>query len=217
MKPTLLTGLFLTACLTALSQGKVNVTNDGASLVTLTTDTSKVFPADRGLAGQAVGNSMPLPSGVVLMAGLYGGTSSSSLFLYTTTASTLLNVAGNPAGFINPFHVVLNANPATGAPAIPGIASGTAIGAGTPWFQVKVWDSAYPSYEAACGKSYVMLAPLFQLNPGPSLSYTFTAPAGPNSTWSEVPIISPLVCPEPSALALVGLGAWTLLSFRRRR
>lgn len=215
MKATLLACLILIVSLTALAQGKVAVVNDSASLVVLTTDTAKLFPADRGLAGQAVGNSVPLPSGVVLMVGLYGGTSSSSLFYYPPSfpSSALLNNAGSLAGIINPILLVLNANAATGAPAIPGIASGTPIGAATPWFQVRIWDSSYASYAAAvaAGSAYVMQGLEFQLNPGPSLAYTFTAPAGPNSTWVDVPF----GVPEPSTPSLISLGAAVLLIFRR--
>jgi hypothetical protein len=201
MKSTLLAGLCLTASLAALAQGKVKVINDGLSLVVAN--------------GMAVGNDVPLPNGVILMAGLYGGTSSSSLFYYPpiVPSDALLNSTTSPAGFIGPFQVVLNADPTTGAPAIPGIASGTAIGPSTPWFRVVVWDSAFATYNQVLGQSYVMFGAPFQMNPGPSLSYVNTAPPGVNSTWSETPI----AFPEPSTLALIGLGTATCLIFRRRR
>ena len=190
MKETLLACLFMTASLTALAQGKVNLINDAASLVT------------------------PLPppaSGITLMAGLYGGTSSSGLFLYSTV---LLNDQSLPPGYIPGTHIVLSAQP-NGAPLINGIANGTAIGATTPWFQVRVWDSAYASFEGAMasGSYWLLWGPEFQFNPGPSLNYPNTAPPGVNSTWSETPITTP----EPSTLALVGLGAATLLIFRCRK
>ncbi|HYL95727.1 MAG TPA: PEP-CTERM sorting domain-containing protein [Terriglobales bacterium] len=153
------------------------------------------------------------------MAGLYGGTSSSLLYQYTPNSPplALLNNASSAAGAIGPFQVLCNANAASGAVAIPGIASGTPIGAATPWFQVKVWDSAYASYAAAlaAGSAYVGQGPLFQLNPGPGLTYTFTAPAGPNSSWTDTPII--VAAPEPSTFALAGLGAAALMIFRRRK
>src|SRR5512140_287439 len=102
--------LFVAAtCVTVFAQGKVNCVNDGASLVVLTTDTSLLKPADRPLAGQAVGNQVLLPSGITLMAGLYGGTVSSSLFLYSTVALTDPNT---PGGVILPTHMVLTANAA---------------------------------------------------------------------------------------------------------
>ena len=201
MRVTLLAGLFVTASLTALAQGKVILINDSASLVMFWN-------------GQPLGNQVPLPSGVMFQAGLYGGTSSSSLFLYSTApVNDQSGIA--PPGSIQATHIVLSAQP-NGAPAIAGIASGTAIGAGTPWFQVKVWDASYATYEAAvtAGSGYTGEGAEFQLDPGPSIIYTFTAPPGPNSTWVEAPIY---VGPEPSTLALIGLGAATLWIFRRRK
>ena len=105
-------GLLIVALLVpaAFAQGKVEVINDPASLVELPN-------------GQPVGNGSPLPSGLVLIVGFYGGTSSTALFEYS---SALLNNPAIPAGQIGPFDVILNANP-TGATAIPGIASGAAI------------------------------------------------------------------------------------------
>jgi len=213
MKKLLITSVLLACCAGAFAQGKVNVIGDTASPIILSA-TGPVNAADAGLAGQAIGNAVPLPSGVTLVAGLYGGTAQNNLFLYSFTA---LNVAANPAGTIPAYHVVLNANAGTGAPAIGGIASGTAIGASTPWFQVRVWDSAYATYELAysAGK-YTGQGSEFQLNPGPSLSYTFTAPPGANSSWVDGPISVSLV-PEPSTFALAGLGAAAMLIFRRRK
>ena len=212
MKKLLLTSALLAVCTGAFAQGKVNLFNDAASLIVLTTDTSAVLAADTALAGQAVGNLTPLPSGKTLLAGLYGGTSSSSLFLYSTVA---LTDAATPAGWIPATHMLLNANAATGAPAIPGIANGTAITAATPWLQVKVWDSAFATYELAVGQGYTGKGAEFQFNPGPSLSYPSTAPAGVNSTWIDGNIV--LSVPEPSTFALAGLGAAALMIFRRRK
>ncbi len=213
MKGTLLTSLFLTASLSALAQGKVTLVNDQATLVVLGTDSNLIFPADRSLAGRAVGNMVALPSGITLVAGLYGGTSSANLFLYSTVALTDPNT---PGGFIPATHIKLTAQP-NGAPDIPGIAYGTPIGPSTPWFQVKVWDSAFATYELAVGASYAGELPLFQFNPGRSIVYPLITARDGNSTWSAGDFLQPLAAPEPSALALIGLGAVTLLSVRRRK
>ena len=214
MKQGLLTILVAGVSAAGFGQGKVNLINDAASLIVLHTDTGLLNPADVGLAGQAVGNLTPLPSGAALLAGLYAGTSSSTLFLYSTVT---LTDQGTPGGYIPGTHMVLNANAATGAPAIPGIANGTAIAAATPWLQVRVWDARFPSYEAAqaVGHNYSGVGPEFQFNPGPSLSYPNTAPAGVNSTWTDGNIVLVWPIPEPSGLALVGLGAASLAVLRR--
>lgn len=212
MKKLLLTSALVAVCAGAFAQGKVTFVNDGASLVVLTTDTGGVLAADKALAGQVVGNQVALPSGKTLVAGLYGGTSSSSLFLYSTLP---LTDAATPGGVIAPTHWVLNANAATGASAIPGIASGTPITASTPWFQVAVWDASFGSYAAAVGQGYAGKGAPFQFNPGPSLLYPNIAPTSANSTWTEGNII--LSVPEPSTFALAGLGAAALMIFRRRK
>jgi hypothetical protein len=211
MKKTLLTVALAAASVAAFAQGKVNVIGDTASPIVLGTRT---MPQDASLVGQPIGNATALPSGVTLVAGLYGGTSSSSLFLYSFTT---LNVTANPAGTIPAFHVVLNAGATPGAPGIPGIAAGTAIGSGTPWFQVRIWDGSAPTYDAAlAANEYTGEGAVFQLNPGPSLAYTSTAPPGANTTWTDAPITVQLV-PEPGTFALAGLGAAAMLIFRRRK
>lgn len=212
MKRIVLAGLVLTASLAALAQGKVTLINDEATMVVLGTDTKSLFPADSSLAGKAVGNMVPLPSGITLVAGLYGGTSSANLFLYSTVAMTQPNT---PGGYIPATHIKLVAQP-NGAPDIPGIAYLTPIGPSTPWFQVKIWDSAFETYELAVGASYAGELPLFQFNPGRSIIYPLITTRDGNSTWSAGGFLQPLAAPEPSTLALVGLGAATLLVARRR-
>jgi len=214
MKKTLLTLGLVALSVAAFAQGRVNVLNDAGSQVILTSNGALAMSADQGLLGQPIGNTTPLPSGRTLMVGLYGGTSQNSLFLYSTW---LMNGAV-PAGSIPATHVILNANAATGAPAIPGIATGTPIGASTPWFQVMIWDSSFASYSAAFNAgAYHGAGAEFQLNPSPSsIAYTGTTPPGANSTWVDGPISIGLV-PEPSTFALAGLGAAAMLIFRRRK
>lgn len=212
MKKVLLTLSVAALSVAAFAQGRVNVLNDAGSQVVLTSNSGLAMSADQGMLGHPI--TTPLPSGVTLMCGLYGGTSQGSLFLY----STWLMNAAIPAGSIPATHVILNAIPATGAPAIPGIATGTPIGASTPWFQVRVWDSTYANFAAAvAANAYNGENAEFQLNPSPSsIAYTGTTPPGPNSTWTDGPIVVALV-PEPSTFALAGLGAAAMLIFRRRK
>jgi hypothetical protein len=217
MKKLILTSAMLVASVAAFAQGKINLINDSASLVMLSSS-GNVSNSDISLRGQPVGNSSPLLSGVVLTAGLFGGTSSSQLYLYSTTALT--GAAAGSAGIIGPMHVICQANPTTGALNIPGIANNTPIGSTTPWFDVKVWDNAYASYDAAfAAGAYTGASPLFQMNPGPSLGYVNTAPPSLNSTWTEGPIFVALggTIPEPSSVAFAGLAAAAMLIFRRRK
>jgi hypothetical protein len=214
MKKLLLTSAMLVACAGAFAQGKVNFIGDLNSLITLGPG---ALAADSSLQGQPVGNTTSLPSGQILQAGLYGGTSQGNLFLYSVF--TLTSSAPGSAGLIGPLHIVLNALP-NGAPAIPGIANATPIGATTPWFQVRVWSTTaannYPSYEAAVagGAPYWVSGPMFQMNPGPSIGYVNTSP-GVNSSWTDGSLVVPT--PEPSTFALAGLGAAALMILRRRK
>jgi hypothetical protein len=191
MKKIIQTTLLTFVSVAALAQGKVNLINDAASPV-------------------IYGGTL-FPTGITLEAGLYGGTNSTALFLYSATAFT---ISSGGSGVIGPMHIVLNAQP-NGAPAIPGIANATPITPSNPWFQVRVWDSSYPSYESAFASG----APtgegsLFQMNPGASIAYVNTAGPSPNSTWVDGPIY---VTPEPSTLALAGLATAGMLLYRRRK
>jgi len=216
MKIWVLTGLFLAASLTVPAQGKVNLINDSASLVTMRNGIwDWIDPGDLHLLGQPVGNEAVLHGGT-LVAGLYGGRNWNSMFLYSTF--TMNATYAGSAGVIGPLHIILNANPVTGATAIPGIASGTPIGDSTPWFQVKIWDSRFASWEEAMNSyqsapSYLGNGAPFQMIPGTGLTYINTSP-NVNSTWSDGPIIIVGV-PEPAVLTVVGLGAVLLMACRR--
>jgi hypothetical protein len=222
MKKLLVTVALLAAVSCAFGQGKVKMLNDSGSLATLTTDTTHILAADTSLAGLTVGNT-PRPLSQVLTVGFYGGTSSSSLFLYST--STMNSTIANSSGSYGPVSIILAANGTTGALAIPGIASGTAITSATPYFQVRFWTGAFASYEAAVAQAvdtehnvYTGLSAEFQMNPGPSTTYTAIAPSV-NSTWTDGAIVlkTVLPVPEPATLALFGLGAAAMLIFRRRQ
>jgi hypothetical protein len=222
MKKTLLTIALVTASVAAFAQGKVSLQNDSGSLYTLAqaggsqteapgglaTLTLRAGGADAAAAGSAIAITGPLPSGVTLEIGLYGGTSSSSLTLQT---HTLLNPSGGgtgPSAGQGPFtHVV------TGLP-----------GGVVDYFQVCVWDSAYASPQAALAAgSYYGGDNIFSMTPGTSISYpainSSAAPA--NSTWAaagnENPLYVGVLIPEPTTFALAGLGAAALVIFRRRK
>jgi hypothetical protein len=209
MKKLLFTLITFVTCVAAFAQGKINLINDAASLVMFSSN-SFVNPADASLRGQPIGNSTPLPSGVTLTAGLWGGTSLGALFLYSTTALT--STAAGSAGVIGPMHIQLT------SPLINGIPSGTPIGASTPWFDVRVWDAAYATYDAAIAAgAYTGAGAPFQMNPGNSIAYPNTAGPSANSTWTEGPIYVGVLIPEPSTFALAGLAGAAMLILRRRK
>jgi len=196
------------ASMAAFAQGKINLINDGASLVMLSSN-APVAAADQSLRGQPIGNSTPLPSGITLTAGLWGGATAGALSFYSATALT--SSAAGSAGVIGPMHIQLN------SPAIPGIVNNTTIGASTPWFDVRVWDASYASYDLALAAgAYTGAGAPFQMNPGPGIAYVNTAAPSGNSTWTEAPIFVSQV-PEPASFALAGLAGAAMLIFRRRK
>src|SRR5262245_46423921 len=126
MKRILLISLFSAACLAAIGQGKVTLCNDSGCLYTFL-----------GMNGP-IPTSGPLPGGVVLAVGLYGGTSSSTL---TLQKKVLLNPPGGTGA------------PDGRIPNTPVICSFP--GGSLAYFQVVVWDSAYPDPDASWRNSYI--------------------------------------------------------------
>jgi len=199
MKKTLLTVALATATVAAFAQGKVSLQQDGGSLVTLG---SSVKAADQAYAGSNC-PAGPLPSGVVLEVGLYGGQTAGSLTLQT---SELLNngTSGLPGGWWATAHCVTT---------LPGNPT-------ADFFQVVVWDSAYATPAAAIAAgSYYGADNIFSMTPGTSITYPGINNGG-NTTWLAAGDENPLIVstiPEPTTLALAGLGAAALVIFRRRK
>jgi len=206
-----LTALSL-ASMAALAQGKITFANDSLHLVYYATDGS----ANPTLAGSAV-SSGNMPAGVTLVADLYGGSSSSSLTLLTTTSFGV--TAGRFTG--------VNFAPA-------GIAAG-----GTSFFQVQVRDTAHASATLASNDAvagYYGFSSIFTTTAGSSIAFnsivnpnspafsTFAAGTYDMSTQTSLSgargvlaISTPIVAaPEPASFALAGLGAAGLMIFRRR-
>jgi hypothetical protein len=198
MKKILIVSTLVAAtAMSAFAQGKVAMQNSSSSPVKLTSDTSLVLAADVTQAGTAVGQSAPLLSGKTLVMGLYAGTSSSSLALFAPRS-------GDPRGYL------MNVTAFD-----PGVIASTTyqlagIAAGPTWLQVKVWDSAFPTFEATPPTAYVGSSPVFQFTTGGSVTYPNIAP------MLTAPIVVGLV-PEPTAAAIAGLGLASMLIFRRRK
>jgi hypothetical protein len=202
MKTTVLWALFVIGFSSfGFAQGKVTFMNDVGSPIVLG-DFPWVRAADASLAGQPVPTTGPLPSGVFLVEGLYAGTSSTSLALYTSVIVNPAGGTGNPAGVFTPTHVVFP------------------WGGVLTYMQVKVWESEYPSYEAAIVSpypSYLGHNQVFTMIPGTSIAYPSIINGG-GSTWTSVGNEHSIVLggPEPSTFSLVSLGAFMLLCFRRK-
>jgi len=199
MKKTLLTIALVAVSAAAFAQGRITAQN-GNSLVALTTDTSKLDPLDRPLAGQDVPTTGALPSGKSLMFGIYAGTSSTSLSF--VSAIPLNPAAGGGSGIpgqIAPTHVLL-----------------PFAGGALAWLEVKIYESTYANYEAPGALSgYVTTGSIFSMTPG-----TFAYPGidvGGGTTYQNVPFANTGLVPEPSTFALAGLGAAALMIFRRRK
>jgi len=199
MKKTLLTVALVTASLAAFAQGKVSLAQDGGSLVTMA-DAAHLKAQDAAFAGQAA----PTNLSASLEVGLYGGTASGSLTLQTS--ELLYPNGGLPNGWWATAHCIT---------VMPGWVPGQVA-----YFQVVVWDSAYTTPTAAnAAASYYGADNIFAMTPGSSITYPNIYNAG-NSTWAAVGDESPLVVgivPEPTTLALAGLGAAALVIFRRRK
>jgi hypothetical protein len=199
MKKTLLTLALVATSVAAFAQGKVLFGNDSVHLFVI----GNSLPADAAFGGGNTTNTSAgaipasLPSGVVLVAGLYAGTSSSSLALQSTT--TILNGTGLPQpGRMANRNTILT---------IPGTV--------TQFFQIAIWDSAVLSPDLS--QTYRGYSPIFTAIPGTSVTYPSLLPGGPSaSTWVAANLVVNAV-PEPSSFALAGLGMASLLIFRRRK
>jgi len=201
MKKTLLTlALVAVTAATSFGQGKILFGNDSLHLYTL-----------QGVGGDPSGPIpvSPLPSGLSLVAVLYGGPSGGSLALQTALTLTgadwltdgrqanknviLTGVAGGSA---QSFLIVLTDSGAVRPSTLP--ASGSPI-------------NPFP------GATYFGSSGYFTAIPGTSLSYPGIATAAASSTWAAGPVVAAPTIPEPTSMALAGLGAASLLLFRRRK
>lgn len=205
MKKTLLTLALTAICAGAFAQGKINMVNDSTRLI---------YMASTAAADAALLNTTPtlggvLPSGATLMVDLYGGTSAGSMTLQQTTTMNAI------AGGFGPKQII-SAN----------LAGGTVY-----TFQVQVRDSLFATAAAAqAGNAYYGSSAIFTMKPSSGLAYNAInnpAAAASASTWAPgafvlgggkfgaIPVNINIV-PEPTSMVLAGLGAASLLLFRRR-
>jgi hypothetical protein len=214
MKKTLLTLALVGATAAAFGQGRVAMVLDGGSAITLSALPGYYLPADAAFAGMQVPTSGPLPSGSILMVGLYCGTSSTSLALQYAEALNPAGGTGQPPGVILAHNVQL-------ASGLPGAVAAY-------FFQLRIWSGAYSSYEAAStaiaggAMEYAGENNLFTMTPGTFIYNAITTQGG--TTWAAVGNESTTAfnltaynVPEPATFALFGLGAASLLILRRRK
>jgi hypothetical protein len=214
MKKVVLTLTASLACLAAFAQGKISFQTDSLHLAYYTTGPN---------AGQAItaGNG-----GTNLMADLYMGTSSTSLFLYSSTTF------GATPGKWNTASVQANSN-AGGAPSIIG---GTTVfvvaqirGAGdTAASQLNsVLLQTPDAYAASLGYHAYSWSQEFQFTLGSSINYPFmyTAPGWAQGTFDlsgsagagAKGAMATTIVPEPTSMVMAGLGMAAMMIFRRRK
>lgn len=134
-----------------------------------------------GLVCQPVGP--PGSSPVVLIAGLFAGSSSNNMTLQTTVVINPVGGTGQPP----PTRVILN-----------GLPAGTLV-----YMQVQIWDSAYAIPQAVPCGGYFGASTVFTMTPG-SFPYPSIISGG-GSTCPPVPwFVCPKSCPPDSVrLSLV--------------
>jgi len=148
---------------------------------------------DNALVGQAVANTGP---GLTLAVDLYGGLTAGSMTLQTTTVISAAAGLFGPQNFIS-----------------PNVAGGT-----TGSFQIKIRENTYTSAELAqSGGGYYGFSPIFTFKPSSTIAFNSIINAGGTalSTWAAGPV-TVQVAPEPTSMALAGIGAAAMVIFRRR-
>jgi hypothetical protein len=193
MNPILFTLALAVIHLTAFAQGKVTFGNDANHGVMLWRH-SLVFPGGWTLiAAPQVGT----PNDVMglLTAQLWAGTSPNNLTLQYTL---------NPAGLAGLDDGRLRNVPVT----LSGVPAGIAF------FQILLWETSAGSYQAAqfAGRYWSGETPIFSGTAGSFAPNPLTSMAD----WAPNPIILN-EAPEPSTLALAGLGVASWLLFYRRK
>lgn len=197
MKKILITAAMVVACAGAFAQGKVSFGNDASHLLVFTTDASFLTAPYKAMAG------LPVSQGATIgafTAELWGGTAVGNMVKQSTVVA---GQAGFDAGRLANVNVTLS-----------GIAAGSAAS-----FQVKIYETAAGSFDAAqAGATWVSgKSSVFTTIPGSLTFNSIVSPISPAfSTWGAETIQLAIV-PEPSTMALAGLGAAALLIFRRRK
>jgi PEP-CTERM motif len=200
MKKTLLTLAVVAVSVAAFAQGKVTFANNS----------DRLFTISNPVAGDTAGpiGVSPLASGNSLIAQLYAGTTAGSMTLQTSYVLDAVNWGPTP-GLMVPRGIILTGVPGGAVASFNIIVSDLVAGLGSSFTGV-----------ALPGADYFGTTGTFTATPGASISYPGLVGGGPSgSTWGvgNLTISGAAIVPEPSSMVLAGLGAASLLLFRRRK
>jgi hypothetical protein len=118
----------------------------------------------------------------------------------TSTATTALGTVQPAAGDVSAFGVIVD---------ITG--NGYAVPAGTDWYQVLAWTGNSATYPGQGASGTYGESPVLQFDSAPASG----APAVQLDLPSPINLVTTAV-PEPSTLAMAGVGLASMLFFRRK-
>ena len=199
MKKTLVVLAVCVVAVGAFAQGKVTFGNDANHLIVINSDPAlaKNDAALAGVAAPQIGTASDVMSS--LKAQLWGGLDAGSMTLQSTL---------DPAGFAG----LADGRLANASVTLTGIAGGA-----TGFFQILIFESSAADYAAASTGTELWYAstPVFSGAAGGFAPTPLTSFA----TWTagDITLTANPIVPEPSTLALAGLGIASLLLFRRRK
>jgi hypothetical protein len=128
-----------------------------------------------------------------------GGLNAGSMSLQTTIVGNAINSLAVDPGRINNSTVTLT-----------GIGTGVSAS-----LQLLLFPTSFGSYSAAAAAGAGGASPVFTVTTGSFAYNSIVLHGAPgNSTWADAPLA--VVIPEPTSMVLAGLGAASLLLFRRR-
>jgi len=196
MKKLLITGALLGAVTAALAQGTVQFSNNALARLSVTSG----------------GTSAQIPLTASYNFGLFFGIGQSTSLQFLSTqlgvnSSSSLGIIANPADRKSSMTAIQ----------LPG----TVAGQTDVWIQIRGWESSYGSDWAAAklegsvyGESLIRNVGALGPSTGPGLNIWQSA-AG--TSQSAINAFALTVVPEPTTMALAGLGIASLLIFRRRK
>ena len=193
MKKLILTLLVTSASLAVFAQGKIKFENDATHLLYFN---SFMKAADTALANQPMSSS-PTPAGAPFIVDLYGGSTAGNMTRQATTT------IGTTLGLIIPVNFT--------SVDLPGGTVAT--------FQIQIREAGFATAQLALyGGGYSGFSAIFTMTPSFTIAFNSIMNAGGSaqSTLAAGNILVPIGLPEPSALALTGLGISALLLRRRR-